>query len=97
MTAKGDLESNRRRAGLPALAKIGFATVIAGGIGDVAAHALDPRPLDFSSSALTGGQYWGHVVMFVGMVLSVVGIVGGFYITRFKARRTREEKSNWAF
>lgn len=95
MTAKGDL-GPKRRLGLPVLAKFGFATVVAGGIGDVVAHALDPRPLDFSSSSLTGGQYLGHVVVFVGMVLSVVGIVGSFYFRRFLARRTREEKSNWA-
>ena len=70
------------------LAKVGFATVVAGGIVDVLAHALDPRPLDFSSSSLTGAQYWGHVVVFVGMVLSVAGVVGGFYLRKFKARKT---------
>ena len=60
-------------AELPPLARLGLAVLLAGGLGDLGAHALAAG--HDSAEGHTAAELAGHLVAFTGMVLVLLGVV----------------------
>jgi hypothetical protein len=76
---------------VPAAAKAGAATILAGLVADLVEHTLVPHLHDELVAGFPVGEHAAHFVVLIGMVLVLVGIVAdGVHSAR---RRDRQEGS----
>ena len=73
-----------RPARLPLIARMGVAVLLFGVLEDLVAHSLGGSPA--SAGGHTDAQMLGHLVVFVGMVLILLGVVVDG-VRQAKARR----------